>query len=331
MARTIFLTGGSGFVGQNVIPELIKWGYQVKALARSKSSIAKVEALGAKGVLGDLEDSNSYRTALKTVDFVVHAAAYMDFSYDRKKFYEINVNGTEMLLKEAKQCGVNRFVYIGAASVVNGGVVKDADETFHPKQDPRDLYSKTKLIAERAVINANTSMFQTLSLRPPAIWGPDNPHYDDMLKMVKEGKWMWIGKGDHVLSTIHVLNLANAIRAALTSEKSGNVYYVTDGEKRPMKQFFTELLATEGLNPGDRKISRSMALMMANFMEVVWKLFGLKSQPPLAPVMVKLMGTEFSVVDQRAREELGYQNAISIEEGLERIRIQNQQKLVNKS
>ncbi|MGD1713900.1 hypothetical protein [Dapis sp. BLCC M172] len=70
----------------------------------------------------------------------------------------------------------------------------------------QDYYSKTKALAEKLVLEGNEPNFEAIALRPPAIWSPKNPHYDDMLKMAKEGKWVWIGGGKHTLSTIHVDN-----------------------------------------------------------------------------------------------------------------------------
>ena len=79
MANTIFFTGGSGFVGSNLIPLLKQAGYEVRALARSDKSFRVVESYGAKGVVGDITDYASLEESLQGCDTVVHAAAHMDF------------------------------------------------------------------------------------------------------------------------------------------------------------------------------------------------------------------------------------------------------------
>ena len=320
MRRTVFLTGGSGFVGRKLIAHLIQAGYEVYALARSATALAKVEAAGAIGVPGSLGDLQKTRSALNCCQVVIHSAAYMDFTYDYDRFYKVNVQGTENLLAEAKQAGVERFIYISAASVINGRPIHNVDEFYRVRRLPRDDYSKTKAIAEGRVLAANQPGFETIALRPPAIWGPNNPHYDEMLKMAKQGKWVWIGGGNHVLSSIHVDNLAAAVEAAIQHGQVGQFYYVTDGEQRSLKTFFTQILRAEGIEPGDRSIPRRLALALAYIIELFWKLLRLKTRPPLAPIMVYLMGTEFSIVDQKARTELGYCNAISIDEGLRQMR-----------
>ena len=320
--KRIFLTGGSGFVGKNLIPILMDKGFDVFALCRSHKSAAIVEALGASVVMDDLCSlSNNTEEALKQSEYVLHSAAYMNFTYDPKPYYAINVEATRKLVELAQECGIQKFIYISAAPVVPGSPIVNLTEDMAQNGLPSELYPKTKALGENIVLEANHDTFQTISLRPPAIWGPNNHHYDELFENVKDGKWRWIGGGNHVLSTIHVKNLANAILAALNSPLGGEAYFVTDGERRPMKSFFKALLNAEGLEPGDKELPRSVAILAAHLIGGIWKLFGLKSRPPVAPLMIRLMGTEFSVSDQKARKELGYKNAITIDEGLAQIKL----------
>jgi len=318
MHTTIFFTGGSGFVGGYAIPGLVKAGYTVLALARSDRSAAKVESLGATAVRDDLTAlSDATLQALKECDAVIHSAAYFDFDYNKQAFYQINVEATRTLVQMAKKAGVKRFINIGAAAVVAETPAIQVDEdSYDPTQLPSELYPLTKALGEQIVLEADAPGFQTLSLSPPAIWGPKNPHFDDMLEMAKKGQFIWVGGGNHILSTIHVYNLTAAMVAALESQAHGKMYFVTDGEQREMRTFFTQMLNREGLDPGNRTLPVGIANFMAHLIGGIYKRLGLNTRPPLAPIMVRLMGREFSVRDTRARQELGYENAISIEEGL---------------
>ena len=189
-----------------------------------------------------------------------------------------------------------------------------------PPKGPFDYYSQTKLAAEKLVLAANAPDFQCIVLRPPAIWGPHNHSAEEIIEMARQGKWRWIGKGKHCLSTIHVQNLNAAIGAAMQNGKGGEVYFVTDGQKRPIKESFGRIIEAHGVSAGDKSVPRGLALGLAKSIGFFYRLFGIKSRPPLAPVMVYLMGTEFTVNDAKARRELGYRNAISVEEGLEELR-----------
>src|SRR5688572_8482068 len=97
--KQVFITGGSGFVGQNLIPMLIENGYQVKALARSAQAIQKVEQLGATAVKGDLNDKQALTVGVKDCSSVFHLAASVDFFASEKKLKKLHVDATELLLK----------------------------------------------------------------------------------------------------------------------------------------------------------------------------------------------------------------------------------------
>lgn len=318
MAKKVFLTGGSGFVGANMIPDLLKAGCEVMALVRSSASADKVRQSGATPVMDDLTNlSHNTTEALRHCDLVVHSAAYMDFNYEKEKFYKINVEGTKSLLEKAKVSGVKRFIYISAAPVVPGSPIQNLSEDQAQQGLPKALYPLSKAIAEKAVLEANNEDFTCISLRPPAIWGPNNHHMEEVFERVRNGKWMWIGGSHQILSTIHIKNLSAAVLAAAENGKGGEAYFVTDGDRRSMRESFSAIFNAYGLDAGEKEISLGLASTIAGISEFIWKLFGFKSRPPVPPLMLRLMAREFSVSDAKARRELGYENVISFEEGIQ--------------
>ncbi len=316
----LFFTGGSGFVGQHMIPKLIEQGINVYALARSSQAADQVSQVGALPIMDDLTNlSHNTKEALKLCGYVVHSAAYMDFNYDKEKFYQINVEATKQLLKMAQANGVKKFIYISAAPVVPGSPIVDLREDQAQEGLPRDLYPKTKALAEKAVLEANGNEFTTLALRPPAIWGPNNPHMEEVFERVKAGKWLWIGGSRQILSTVHIDNLSAAVLSALEHGKGGEAYFITDGDRRSMRTSFSAIFKAHGLEPGEKEIPLGVASFMANTFDLLWKVLRLKSRPPVPPLAIRLMAREFSVSDAKARKELNYQNAISFEEGIRRL------------
>src|SRR5579862_8018403 len=93
----------SAFLGGRLIPRLARDGHQVFALTRSSASHAKLRALGASPVDGELESTAPL--SLPAVDAVVHAAASFRFSGPREPFFHINVDGTSRLLASAENAG----------------------------------------------------------------------------------------------------------------------------------------------------------------------------------------------------------------------------------
>ncbi|MEL7006398.1 MAG: NAD(P)-dependent oxidoreductase, partial [Bacteroidota bacterium] len=261
----IFVTGGSGFVGQNVIPVLLQNGYEVHALSRSQASSEKIKNIGAIPVMDDLTAmSDNTERALKDCEMVLHIAAHMDFTYDPKPYYTINIEATKKLLELSKRAGIKKFIYISAAPVVPGSPVVNLKENEAGEELPRALYPKTKAIAERAVLAANNNNFKTISLRPPAIWGPNNHHYEMLFDNVRNGKWRWIGGSHQILSTIHVKNLGNAILSALKSDVGGEAFFVTDGDRRSMRTTFGSIMEAYNLEPGVKELPRGVAVFMAH-------------------------------------------------------------------
>ncbi|WP_224746622.1 NAD-dependent epimerase/dehydratase family protein [Mucilaginibacter rigui] len=229
--KKVFITGGSGFVGQNLIPMLIANGYQINALARSAKAVHIVEKLGATAIKGDLNDKHALEFGVKDCSTVFHLAASVDFFASEKQLRKLHVEATELLLKVAENANVKRFVYLSAASVImTGKPVINADETF-VSDNIIDGYSKTKLQAENLVLEVNTKSFQTIAIRPPLIWGKGDPNtLAGIIEATKKGQMQFIDKGKHRFVTCHVLNVCHALILAEQTVQNGKAYFITDGE-----------------------------------------------------------------------------------------------------
>jgi nucleoside-diphosphate-sugar epimerase len=319
--KKVFVTGGSGFVGQNLIPMLIESGYQVRALARSAKAIQKVEDLGATAIKGDMNDIQALANGVKDCATVYHLAASVDFFASEKDLKKLHVEATELLLSVAKNANVQRFIYLGAASVImNGKPIVNADETF-TSDNIIDGYSRTKLQAEKLVLSANNKNFQTISLRPPLIWGKgDLNTLPAIIDAVKKGRMQFINGGKHRLVTCHVTNVCHALILADKSEHSGKSYFLTDGETPVFKDFIKKYVATQGVTVPDKAVSLAMAKRVATVMEFVWRTFRLSGHPPLYKGLVNTLGLEFITNDKKAKQELGYKALVTIEQGLNLMR-----------
>ncbi|WKL49667.1 NAD-dependent epimerase/dehydratase family protein [Flavobacterium pectinovorum] len=316
--KQVFVTGGSGFVGQHLISILIENGYKVKALARSAQAIQKVQKHGAIAIKGDLNDAQALKEGAKECSTIFHLAASVDFFASEKKLKKLHVQSTELLLSVAKNANIKKFVYLSAASVImNGRVIINADETFE-SDNIIDGYSRTKLQAEKLVLNANTETFQTIALRPPMIWGKDDPNtLAGIIDAVKKGNMQFIDGGRHRFVTCHVLNVCHALILADQSQHSGGqAYFLTDGETPVFKDFIKKYVATQGITVPDKEVSLAMAKRVASIMEFIWKTFRLKGHPPLYKGLVNALGLEFITIDKKAIQELGYKPIVTIAQGL---------------
>lgn len=315
--KKVFITGGSGFVGQNLIPLLVGKGYLVSALARSQSAIEKVEKLGAVAIKGDLNNRQAIAEGVKNAETVFHLAASVDFFASEKVLYDLHVKATDLVLEVAKKAGVIKFVYLSAASVImNGQPIKNADENF-VSDHLIDGYSRTKLEAETLVLKANKPSFRTISIRPPLIWGKGDPNIlPAIIEAIKKGQMQFIGGGLHKIVTCNVKNVCEALLLAEQGGSGGEFYFITDGEQVVFKDFIKRYLGTQGITVPDKSVSIGTARFIAGIMEFFWKTFHLKGHPPLYKAMVNTLGLEFITNDAKARKDLGYKTFVTVEQGL---------------
>lgn len=318
----IFVTGGSGFLGRHLIPHLVERGFQVRALARSTRAAEVVEALGAEPVRGDLEDEAGPQAGMAGCEAVIHAAASTAEWGPYASFHAANVVGTEHVLAAARAGGVRRFVHVSTEAVLlDGSPIVMADE--RRPLPPRTLgaYPQTKALAERAALAANAPGFEVVVVRPRFVWGRgDTTLLPKLVELVKRGRFAWIGGGTALTSTCHVDNACEGIRLAVERGQPGGIYFLTDGPPVQTRAFLTELLATQGVVPGDQSVPFRLALWGGRLVEALWRALRLRSAPPLQRTSVLLIGQEVTVDDARARRELGYQSAVTREDGLRELR-----------
>ncbi|MBI1321492.1 MAG: NAD-dependent epimerase/dehydratase family protein [Candidatus Hydrogenedens sp.] len=314
-----FVTGGSGFVGRNLIAELKRQGVAVAALARSDSAAQAVRDAGAdEAVRAGLGDTALMAAGMRGCDVVFHAAAYVNLWGPAKDFHEVNVQGTQNVIDAAKQAGVPRLVHVSTEAVLAGGPpIVHADETWPYPEHPAGLYPLTKGLAEQRVIAANGPDLTTVAVRPPLIWGKgDTSVLPQIATAVKSGQWYWFGGGNYLHTTTHVANVVEGLLLAAEKGRGGEIYFVTDGPPVIFKGFITAQLAAIGVKPGNRSMPLWLAALIANTTEPLWTLLGLTSQPPLPRTAIHVLAQELICDDSKARRELGYQGKMSVEAGL---------------
>jgi nucleoside-diphosphate-sugar epimerase len=314
--RTAFVTGGSGFVGRELVATLVSRGVPVRALARSEAARAVVEGLGATAVMGDATDDVALAAGVAGCDVVFHSAAFVKDWGPKEEYVRSNVLATDRLLDAARAAGVATFVYVGTEAVLaDGNPIVRADETRPYATSPAGMYPLTKAQAEGAVLRASSPTFRALSVRPRFVWGRgDTSVLPTLVERVKAGQFAWIGGGHALTSSCHVKNLVHAMLLAVERGRGGEAYFVTDGDPRPFRELLGALMRTRGVEPPDRSVPRWLAWAAATAAEGVAPLFG--AVPRVSRTAVALIGGEVTVVDDKARRELGYAPVISIEQGL---------------
>jgi nucleoside-diphosphate-sugar epimerase len=319
---TAFVTGGSGFIGGRLIDRLVQESWQVRALARSDSSAAKVAERGAEPVKGDLGDAAAMRAGAEGCEYAFHAAAHLGDWGTREEFERDNVGGTRNALEGSRAAGVRRFVHVGTeAALLAGEPLVNVNEDAPLRPDSKALYPATKAMAEQAVRDANGNGFETVVVRPRLVWGPgDTTIVPALTEAIKRKRFSWIGGGGHRTSTTHVDNTVEGLVLGATRGQPGGVYFVTDGEPAVFREFITDLLRANGVDPPDRSTPAPVARMVAGAGEGVWRTFRLNGSPPVTRLAYWLSAQECTIDISRARTELGYEPVRTREDGLEELR-----------
>ncbi|OKH56385.1 NAD-dependent epimerase [Calothrix sp. HK-06] len=314
----VFVTGGSGFVGRNLITNLVQQGIEVRALVKWESEIPILRDCGATPISGDINDLEALKSGMSGCAVVFHAAAKVDDWGVLEDFQKVNINGTEQIIAAARATGVRRLVYVSTDAVLIGGKpIINATETHPLPAKQLGYYALTKAIAEKKVVEANSNELTTMVVRPRFVWGKgDTTLMARFVKAMRNGDFAWISGGRYLISTCHVKNLCEGLICVAERGKGGEIYFITDGEPAEFRSFITELVRTQGVKPGRLSIPHWLVWKFAWSLETAWNLLNLKGSPPVTRTALSMIGSEVTVDDTKARRELGYTPVISRQQGL---------------
>ena len=321
MSATALVTGGSGFIGGRLIESLVGDGHPVRALARSQPSADNVARLGAEPVRGELGDPDSLRAAAEGCQIAFHAAARVEDSGPWDEFERDNVRGTRNVLDACSGAGVRRLVHVSTEAVlIAGEPLVNVDETAPLRTDSRAPYPRSKALAERAVLAAGDGL-ERVVLRPRFVWGAgDLTLLPELVEMVRSGRFSWIGGGRHLTDTAHIDNVVRGLRLVAEKGRSGEAYFITDGEPVVFREFVSELLRTQGVEPPTRSLPTALAGTLAAGGELAWRLLPLGGSPPLSRFAFWVASQECTIDISKARRELGYAPVRTRDEGLAGLR-----------
>lgn len=319
----VFVTGGSGFVGRELIATLVGAGDVVAALARSPAAAKMISDLGAQPVMGDLSSKPEMKIGMAGSSVVFHCAADVSTWGPVARIAKVNVEGTRNVIECARDVGVPRVVHVSTEAVlVSGGPLVQVDETMPLPERNIGVYSTTKAAAERVVRAMNGHGIECVIVRPRFIWGRgDTTVLPAFIKAAKNGGFPFIGGGEQLTSTCHVLNVVEGMLLAADRGKPGETYFLTDGPAVTVRRFVTDMLATQGVKAGSQTVPYWLAVFLAHVLELSWKALALKGDPPLTRAVVELFGREVTVSDAKARRELGYRGQMTHAAGLADMRV----------
>ncbi|MEM6326152.1 MAG: NAD-dependent epimerase/dehydratase family protein [Bacteroidota bacterium] len=311
---TVFLTGGTGFVGSHVAEELLARGHRVRALVRS--SPKWLAGLDVTTVPGDLSDVNALATAASGADLVIHAAALTRApTFDDLR--EANVEGTLRLLDACATAPdpPRRVVVVSSLAAVGpspGRPLTEADPLA-----PLSTYGRSKAEMEERIA-AHPLADRVTIVRPPAVYGPREADIFTVIKTAaRQHLFPIVGDPDaRVLDLVYVTDLARGIAdAADHADAAGETFFV-GGEAHAwgeIHQAVTQALGTWALTI---KVPPRVVGPVGAVAETVGKVFG--TYPPLNREKAREATEAWVASSAKAREAFGYSPQVGLAEGMRR-------------
>lgn len=314
----VFVTGGSGFIGRNLIRALGEQGHEVRALARSDRSAKIVENLGAMPVRGDLMDYESLDQGMNGADLLFHLAADTSHGLDSTRQDKTNLEGTRNVYKAAKSVGVTPAVHLSSEAVLlSGKPLINAEETTPYPDKFAGGYSRSKALAEQVALRANGEGLEVVVVRPRFVWGRDDTTaLPQLIDAAKSGKLAWISGGHYPISTTHIANAVHGMILAVEKGRAGEIYFVTDGDPLDFRTFITEMLATQNVAAPTKSVPRVLVKAVVKFGEILGKFTAGKLKGPMSWQEYGTLGVPVTLDISKACRELDYQAVITVEEGM---------------
>ena len=318
------VTGGGGFLGLAIVRNLLMRGDEVRSFSRG--TYPALDQLGVQSVRGDLADQAAVLRAARGCDIVFHVAGKAGVWGSTESYHRANVVGTDNVLKACAAEGIQRLVYTSTPSVTFAGTDQiGVDESAPYAERYLSDYPRTKAIAERRVLESNGADLATVALRPHLIWGPGDPHLvPRILDRARSGKLRLLGDRRNDVDSVYVDNAADAHvlaadRLAPGATIAGKKYFISQGEPLPLEDLMNRILAAGGQPPVERRLPVDVAYFLGALLETVYGLLGVENEPPLTRFVAAQLSTAHWFDISAARRDLGYEPAVSLDEGMERL------------
>ena len=303
--KIALVTGGSGFFGEVLVRQLLKRGYAVRILDLNPPADFGSEVEFVQGNICDVE---IVRAACKNVDVVHHNVAQVPLAKSKELFWQVNRDGTQILLNAALEARVKKVVYTSSSAVF--GVPERNPVTRLTPPAPAEDYGRAKLAAEELCRAANARGLDVSIVRPRTILGPTRMGVVEMLHdWVARGLDVPVlNGGKNVYQFVHADDLAWACISS--GERAGwSIFNIGADHYGTMRELLEDLIAHAGTK--SRVISLPMDPLVA-----LMRLANRAGLSPLGPYHTLMYGRSMYFDISDAQRELGFKPRYSSSEGL---------------
>lgn len=307
-----FVTGASGFIGANLVHELVARKHSVRALLRPGSDPSGLREVEFERVEGDVSDPAKLKETMGGCDWCFHvAASYHLWLRDYRPMYAANVQGTQNVIEAAGAAGCSRIVYTSTVGCI--GLPKPDDGRIHPSDESTPVreeqmtnhYKRSKWQAEQVAIRLARQGVPVVIVNPTAPVGPRDvkptPTGKVIVDFLNRQMPAYLDTG---LNWVHVRDVAVGHILAAQQGRVGERYILGNAEGNwTMKEAFAVLEEVTGIRAPKWQIPYWVALCAAHADEA---LSAVTRRPPKAPLAgVRMARYKMFFNPAKAIRELG--------------------------
>ncbi|MGZ4130095.1 MAG: NAD-dependent epimerase/dehydratase family protein [Actinomycetota bacterium] len=304
-----FLTGGTGYIGTTLARTLREHDHEVKALVRTPSKGAALEALGCELVEGDLSDRTRLREQIRGHEGVIHNAGIYKVGIpakDRPEMFAANVTGTENVLDAATEAGAERITYVSTANAFGNTHSVVVDETYErPAGEPFvSYYDETKYLGHEAALERIGAGIPIVIAMPTVTIGPgDHSSVGTLMRQAATGRLPARFLDDLGVTIVYLDDAAAGIAAVHERGRLGETYVIGGHPTR-----LAEVIALAARSGGKRPPRLSMPTWMLRMGAPLGPVIGkVINQPPNLREMISAAhGVTYWASDAKARRELDH-------------------------
>ena len=317
----VFVSGGTGFIGKHLVPQLVKNGYDVVALVRDPSKAAMFKKLSISIVIGDLTRPKSFDNQLRTCDVFIHLAALRANWGKTKDFYAVNTGVFNSLLRKKTTL---KHIIVTSSVYVFGDLKKiPADET-HPLQ-ARDLYGKSKVVLEQQVMKLPIPY---TIIRPAIVYGPgDNKisFMNKLIAMIKRKKMFLAGSGKNLIHLIYIDDLVKGYLNVIKKGGENQVYIFAGPTPIALEKLIAMISKKLHVQVSYIRLPYFFVLLAsyisAGIYRCIFVLFPqlIHNEPFLLPIKVKTIGKSWYYTTSKAKKNLQFYPRVPYNQGIKNV------------
>jgi len=318
--KNILITGGTGFLGRALIPELVENGCSVRILVRKTSDIASFKNKpGIELFYGDITDNKSLGGIEENIDQVYHLAVlgHLDENTGDQDYLNVNANGTLNILKRFKGIKIEKFLFATTSAAL--GVIPGREITENDFKKPVTAYGMSKYKAELFLKEyCNKNSIPYVMVRLTHVYGPgENRDLFKIIKMMKKGIFPQVGLGPNLYPAVYLDDAIKGLILAMGEGANKETYIISDCKSHDLKdirKFVKKYLGIQ--NRWYPFVPKYPVFIFFFILDWISRITGIKFPATSKNISFITAGRRFCI--KKAQKELGYKPLVSLEQGLKK-------------